>query len=268
MPVSEKEQQQINSLVRRFEAETGIEAVAAVVGKADAYPEIPWKAYAIGSAFGALAAVFVPFLDPLERLVRARDRCAVLMLVTRFERVAVILPDAGLAQYAPPAELDRIARAMRDALVTKGAPAAFESAFTRSKRWSRLAASSRIRRARTPWRMRWLRRKAYESGLARAILLIVVLAGAAAAADVPFLTGRVGDEAEVLSSAARERITGVLRAHEQRTSDQVAVLTVRSLGGNSIEEYAVAVFESWKLGQKGKDNGGSSSSCRRSATCA
>ena len=88
----------------------------------------------------------------VEREVfRARDRCAVLMLVTRFKRVAVILPDAGLAQYAPPAELDRIARAMRDALVTKGAPAAFESAFTRSKRWSRLAASSRIRRARTPW---------------------------------------------------------------------------------------------------------------------
>src|SRR5687767_10895581 len=48
MPVSEKEQQQINSLVARFEAATGIQAVAAVVAKADAYPEIPWKAYAIG----------------------------------------------------------------------------------------------------------------------------------------------------------------------------------------------------------------------------
>src|SRR5688572_27814052 len=62
MAVSEKEQQQINTLVRRFESDTGIEAVAAVVGKADAYPEIPWKAYAMGSALGALVVVFFPLL--------------------------------------------------------------------------------------------------------------------------------------------------------------------------------------------------------------
>ena len=48
MPVSDKEQQQINRLVAQFETDTGIQAVAAVVRKADAYPEIPWKAYAIG----------------------------------------------------------------------------------------------------------------------------------------------------------------------------------------------------------------------------
>src|SRR5688572_21782136 len=65
MAVSEKEQQQINTLVRRFESDTGIEAVAAVVGKADAYPEIPWKAYAIGSALAALAITSSPVLFPL-----------------------------------------------------------------------------------------------------------------------------------------------------------------------------------------------------------
>ena len=57
MPVSQKEQQEINSLVARFEAGTGIQAVAAIVRKADAYPEIPWKAYAIGSAIGAAPLV-------------------------------------------------------------------------------------------------------------------------------------------------------------------------------------------------------------------
>ena len=50
MPVSEKEQQQINSLVARLEAATGIQAVAAVVTKVDVYLETPWKAYAIGAA--------------------------------------------------------------------------------------------------------------------------------------------------------------------------------------------------------------------------
>ena len=33
------------------------------------------------------------------------------------------------------------------------------------------------------------------------------------------------------------------------------MLTVPTIGGESIEEYATRVFEHWKLGQKGKDNG-------------
>jgi len=72
---------------------------------------------------------------------------------------------------------------------------------------------------------------------------------------VPFLTGRVVDDAEILSSATRDRLTAVLKAHEHATGDQIAVLTVPTIGGESIEEYAVKVVESWKLGQKGKDNG-------------
>jgi putative membrane protein len=184
MPVSEKEQQQINTLVRGFEAETGIDAVAAVVGRADAYPEIPWKAYAVGSAFGALVVVFFPlllsdwsiefalafhtmailgagallaaasaFIEPVARLfldrVRAQaearqyalslfvereifrtpERRAVLMLVSRFERVALVIPDSGLASYAMGTDLERIAVAMRAALVSRGPAAAFEAGF-------------------------------------------------------------------------------------------------------------------------------------------
>lgn len=88
------------------------------------------------------------------------------------------------------------------------------------------------------------------------ILLVALLAaGSARAADIPYLTGRVVDDAEILSPAVRARLTGVLKAHEQRTTNQIAVLTVPTIQGTSIEEYAVAVFEQWKLGQKGKDNG-------------
>ena len=73
--------------------------------------------------------------------------------------------------------------------------------------------------------------------------------------DVPFLTGRVVDNAEILRPDAQRRLTELLRLHEQKTTNQVAVLTVPSLNGESVEEYAVRVFEQWKLGQKGKDNG-------------
>ena len=96
------------------------------------------------------------------------------------------------------------------------------------------------------------------NALHRSLLLMVLCALHAlciAATDVPYLTGRVVDNAELLSAGARSRITEVLQAHEQRTTNQVAVLTVRSLEGQSVEEFATKVFESWKLGQKGKDNG-------------
>ncbi len=93
--------------------------------------------------------------------------------------------------------------------------------------------------------------------IGRAILVaaLSLAAWAAAAADVPYLSGRVVDEAGILSPAARERLTATSKAHEDRTTNQVVVLTLPTLGGESIEEYADRAFAAWKLGQKGKDNG-------------
>lgn len=90
-----------------------------------------------------------------------------------------------------------------------------------------------------------------------AVFLSVVLLvlSTAIAADVPYLTGRVTDNAGVLSAQSRKALTEKLKAHEERTGNQVAVLTIPTLDGEGIEEYAVRVFEAWKLGQKGKDNG-------------
>ncbi len=86
-------------------------------------------------------------------------------------------------------------------------------------------------------------------------LLCVVTTAQAQQAEVPYLTGRVVDNAEILSVDTRRRLTEVLRQHEKKSGNQIAVLTVPTIHGESIEEYAVRVFEQWKLGQKGKDNG-------------
>ncbi len=72
---------------------------------------------------------------------------------------------------------------------------------------------------------------------------------------MPYLTGRVVDNAEILKPATRERIAALAKAHEDKTTDQIAVLTIPTLGGDSVEEFANRVFAAWKLGQKGKDNG-------------
>lgn len=84
---------------------------------------------------------------------------------------------------------------------------------------------------------------------------LLLAAAAAGAVSVPFLTGRVTDNADIISESARKTVTGRIKAHEEETSNQIAVLTVPSLEGESVEEYADAVFKEWKLGRKGKDNG-------------
>jgi uncharacterized protein len=88
-----------------------------------------------------------------------------------------------------------------------------------------------------------------------ALALWLLAALALPAVDVPFLTGRVVDNAEILSVATREAIEARLAAHEQATTNQVVLLTVASLDDESIEDFAVRVFESWKLGRRGQDNG-------------
>ncbi len=88
-----------------------------------------------------------------------------------------------------------------------------------------------------------------------AALFALPLAAHAQRADVPYLSGYVVDHAEIIKADTRRRLAELLRAHEQKTTNQVAVLTVPTIHGESVEEYAVRVFEQWKLGRKGKDNG-------------
>jgi uncharacterized protein len=73
---------------------------------------------------------------------------------------------------------------------------------------------------------------------------------------VPELWGtRIHDEAKVLSPGFAAQLEQIIKAHEDSTSNQIAVLIVPSLQGEVIEEYTLKVSETWKLGQKDKDNG-------------
>ena len=88
-----------------------------------------------------------------------------------------------------------------------------------------------------------------------ALALIVAAPAARAARAVPFLAGRVNDTAGIVSSPVRERIETKLQDLEKRTGAQVAVLTIESLEGDPIEDYAVRVFQTWKLGRQGVNDG-------------
>jgi uncharacterized protein len=76
-----------------------------------------------------------------------------------------------------------------------------------------------------------------------------------ATAEYPALSGRVVDDAGVLDAATRESLRAKLAAFEAKTTNQLVVATVKSLNGNSIEEYANRLFRRWQLGQRGKNNG-------------
>jgi uncharacterized protein len=82
-----------------------------------------------------------------------------------------------------------------------------------------------------------------------------LLAWHALCAEVPFLSGRVNDTAGMLSIDTYQQLTKLLKDHEDSTSNQVVVLTVSSLEGESIEAFSIRVVEAWKLGQKDRDNG-------------
>ncbi len=91
-----------------------------------------------------------------------------------------------------------------------------------------------------------------------AIILIAVCATFVNASspqppDVP--RDYVVDLAGVIRSDVTNELNTSLRTLEQKTTAQVLVLTVQSLDGQSIEEFALNTKEKWKLGQKGKDNG-------------
>lgn len=73
--------------------------------------------------------------------------------------------------------------------------------------------------------------------------------------DVPPLTGRIVDLARLLPSDVAAALSAELEAHEAKTGNQVALLTIPSLEGEPLEDFSHRVATTWKLGRKGTDNG-------------
>lgn len=77
----------------------------------------------------------------------------------------------------------------------------------------------------------------------------------AQAKSVPLLTGPVVDNGAVLRSSYESKLSAYIRSVYQQTGNQLQVLTIDSLDGESIEEYSIKVVDEWQLGDKEKDNG-------------
>lgn len=64
MHFTSEDEKRLENLISGIETRTGVQVLAAVVGKSDAYPEAPWKAFALASAVSALGLTIQALLDP------------------------------------------------------------------------------------------------------------------------------------------------------------------------------------------------------------
>ena len=73
--------------------------------------------------------------------------------------------------------------------------------------------------------------------------------------ESPQTHGFVTDYAGVLSVEQQRDMTALSTELAQKTGIEVATLIVPSIGDTPVEDAAQTVFNAWKIGQKGKDNG-------------
>jgi uncharacterized protein len=74
--------------------------------------------------------------------------------------------------------------------------------------------------------------------------------------EIPAHGGKwVHDDAGILSGQTVQELESFLKFYRDSTSNQIAILTIQSLQGEDIDDYAQKVASAWKLGQANKDNG-------------
>lgn len=86
-------------------------------------------------------------------------------------------------------------------------------------------------------------------------ILILSPVFAFAKTNYPDPKGYVNDFAGVLSKDTVTQLNTQLKDYEARTTNQISIVFIKSLNGDTIENYSIGLAEKWKVGQKGKDNG-------------
>ncbi len=87
------------------------------------------------------------------------------------------------------------------------------------------------------------------------LFLWLICLYAIATPNFPELTGRVVDQANILSSVIEIELKQLLETHENKTSNQLVVVTLKSLEGYAIDDYGYQLGRHWGIGQKDKNNG-------------
>lgn len=87
------------------------------------------------------------------------------------------------------------------------------------------------------------------------LFLVLIFSKPVFAADIPQPTGWVNDFANVISPEYRDKLTKLIQELEEKTTDEITVVSVQSIAPYDETQYARMIFDNWKIGKKGKDNG-------------
>jgi len=87
------------------------------------------------------------------------------------------------------------------------------------------------------------------------LVCLLCLPGAVLSLEVPPHEGYVNDHANILSEREKGGLESILRRFEAETTNQVVLLVIPSLEGDSLEDFSIRVAESWTPGPKDRDNG-------------
>jgi uncharacterized protein len=94
------------------------------------------------------------------------------------------------------------------------------------------------------------------SALQKILVLFIITAVPVFAIQFPARPpGPVGDYAEVLDADTKASITRISQSLWEQADFALIIATVDSIGNEPIEAYAVALYEKWGVGSKGKDEG-------------
>ena len=89
----------------------------------------------------------------------------------------------------------------------------------------------------------------------RLIIVFLCWSGSIIAEAIPKPTGYVNDYAQVIDQGSRQSIEQLCQELESKTGAQLAIVTLSSLQGEPVEDYAVKLFQQWGIGKKEKSNG-------------
>ncbi|NQV14963.1 TPM domain-containing protein [bacterium] len=94
------------------------------------------------------------------------------------------------------------------------------------------------------------------NSLFRPIILLAITTSLFAGGIFPdHIKTQVNDWGDLLSSTQEKNLEQALRQYEAESSNQIVVATFPSLEGESLEDVSMQMFETWNLGQSGRDNG-------------
>lgn len=88
-----------------------------------------------------------------------------------------------------------------------------------------------------------------------AFFCLVSQVAVVSALDFPEPVGYVNDFAGILGPETEQALEQQLVQLEEDSSIELAVVTIESLEGTTVEDYAVRLFEDWEIGKKNEDNG-------------